>query len=182
MRVEISGHYTQGGFENKINEIGVKNITELNIYVCDCKKFMNSSSGYLNLSRFNNFSLSIDNLLSNNNSSISFIEKLQELDCCHFSNISKIPYLPNLKKLICSFTDISSIPPMEKLEELNCCECPKLSEISNLPKLEKLHCSISLKIKVYNKNLKINYCKDMFQHFQGRLFQNTYRNYELLIF
>ncbi len=132
MKVEIPSYFTQQNFQTKINEVGIKNITELDV---SCR-----------------------------------------------SIIIDIPYFPNLKKLNCYCSNIYSIPLMEKLEELYCWNCLKLPEIPNFPNLIVLHCTNNLKIKFYKKNLVINCCKGTFQHFQGRLFQNTYRTYELLIF
>ncbi len=132
---------------------------------------------------------------------IPYLPKLKKLSCYSCPDILEIPYLPNLevlffplaeknflsfsknlKILFCSHSSIKSIPPMEKLEQLQCHDCPNLLEIPNFPNLRKIQCDYYLKIKFYNKDLEVNNNIISFHHFQGRLFQNTYRTYELLIF
>ncbi len=115
--------------------------------------------------------------------SIPLMKKLEKLWVSNCPNLCEIPCFPNLKKLHYSRTNIKYIPPMEKLEELWIFDCPKLYEISHFPNLKKIcHHNMIMKIKFYNKELKIYDKQNTLQHFQGRLYQNTYRTYELLIF
>ncbi len=191
MKVKISVYSTQEEFENKINEIGIKNITKINI------------SCNLNITIIPYFpNLKILCCGWTIYTTIPFMEKLEELYCWSCHNLTEIPLFPNLKLLECSWTNISFIPFMENLEKLSCsgclniikipyfynlkelyCErCPNLLEIPNFPNLKKLWCDCTLKIKFYNKDLEIRPKINTLQYFQGRLFQNTYRTYELLIF
>ncbi len=206
MKVEIPSYFTQGEFENKINEVEIKNITELDVscrsIIIDIPYFPNLKK--LNCSCSNIYSIPLMEKLEEiycyfcpnikeipnfpnlkelncshniNISSISSMKNLEKLICFN-SNIPYIPYFPSLKILRCYDTNITSISSMEKLEEICCYLCPNLHEIPNFPNLKKLCYNGDLKIKFYNKNLLIN-CKI---NFQGRLFQNTYRTYELLMF
>ncbi len=211
MKNRIPDNFTQEEFEDKINEIGIENITELDIHNC---LYLSEIPCFLNLKILDCLGTSIksfpfienleklccsfcQNLLeipnfpnlkqlvcafSSSIASIHPMEKLEELDCNYCQNLLEIPYLPNLKELDCSFTNIKSIPLMEKLEELHCSLCPNLFKIPHFPNLkELLRVDYHLKIKFYNKNLRIHFFNTI-QIFQGRLFQNTYSTYELLIF
>ncbi len=192
--VEIRIEYgsTREEFENKINKVGIENITDLDL---------NFNKNITELPNFPN--LRILNCSFTYIKTIPFMEKLEELICFSCPGLSKIPHFPNLKKLGISDTNFSFIPIFEKLELLVCNICPKLFEIpylpnlrelwlystvdfvkvSYLPNLKKLYCYHNLKIKFYNKDLIINDKIDTtIQHFQGMLYQNTYRTYELLIF
>ncbi len=128
------------------------------------------------------------------------IKNIMQLCISFCMDITYIPYFPNLVKLICSCSSITSIPFMEKLEVLICsfcsifeipnfpklnyidCEwCPNLFTVPNFLRMKELKCDKNLKIKFYKKNLKVN-MNNATQHLQGRLYQNMYPMYELLIF
>ncbi len=116
--------------------------------------------------------------------SIPFIPNLRTLNIINCPNIKKIHNFPNLRILNCNFSKITFIPPMKNLKEIICKCCLELYELTNIPNLTDLQCDNDLKIKFYNKNMRINYKINAItiQHLQGRLYQNTYRLYELLIF
>ncbi len=172
MRVEIPDHFTQEQFENKINEIGIENITELWFHNCP---------NILEIPYLPN--LKLLQCSRTNITSIPYIEKLELLHCCMCPNLTEIPYFPNLRELQCFYTNIKSISPMEKIKLLVCSPCPNLHKISYCFSLNILYCDDYLKIKFYKKDLEINNEQGTInQQLQGRLFQNTYRTYELLIF
>ncbi len=171
MKITIPGYFTRKEFEYKINEVGTDNITELHISYC------------VNIHKIP-YLPNLKILYCNNSSisSIPFMEKLEKLYCYDCSKLIEIPYFPNLKFLNCFSINIKSIPFMEKLELLCCIECPNLHEIPSFPKLKQLWCDDNIKFKFCVKNLHVDDEDNTFQHLQGRLYQNTYRTYELLIF
>ncbi len=202
MIIKIPYQFTQEEFEDKINEVGIENITELDLNFCE---------NISNIFYFPN--LKILNCSYASISSIALMEKLEELWCHHCPNLVEIPNFPNLKELhywncynileipnfsdlkelSCEYTNTTSIPLMKNLEILDCRKCPNFYKIPHLPNLKILKCNNNLKIKFYFKNLEIIYedilftylghrYKNTHHHFQGRLYQNTYRTYELLIF
>ncbi len=171
MYIEIPNSLSKKEFEDEINKAGIENITELRI----------THYGHFDqISYVPN--LEYLNCQCCNATLISSMKKLTQIICCFCPNISEIPFLTDLEKLYCCGTNISSIPHMEKLETLWCYQCPKLYEIPNLPNLNQLYCDDDLKIKFYNKKLRVNDKKIMPQYLQGRLYQNIYRTYELLVF
>ncbi len=134
---------------------------------------------------------------------------LKKLNCRN-TNITSIPHMKKLKEIDCSRTNIKSIPPIKKLKSLIIIDCPNIIEIPNFPnlevlaciysspkifdftklkkmkKLKEIECAIS-SVKFYIKNLKIINESDIYQNnhiyiLQGRLYQNIYCTYELLIF
>ncbi len=136
---------------------------------------------------------------------ISSMEKLEVLDCACCQNMKSINYFPNLRALCCNYSpDIFSIVLMEKLEILYVHMCINLSEIPNFPNLKELNISgclnmnkfpLLLKLDILNINriVKLRICCQYIYvgghrffnsrgYLQGRLYQNTYRAYELLIF
>ncbi len=163
---------TQKEFEVQLSRLKI-DLIELNIY--DSPKIYKIP--YLN--KLKRLDCSLTNI-----SSIPFMKKLRELGCGSCKKLSEIPNLPNLRKLGCDATNISFIPLMRKLRELYCHGCPNLIKIPNFPNLIILYCDNNLKIKFYNKNLRINHRINTIaiQHLQGRLYQNNYRAYELLMF
>ncbi len=117
---------------------------------------------------------------------IPFIEKLETIECSKCKYLTQIPDLPNLRILSCSSNDISHLPFLKKIKEITCYNSGiKEIFISSNSNLECVICDDNLKIKIYNKNMKIivhNTNKNnLIKYFQGRLFQNTYRMYDLLI-
>src|SRR3989344_2343781 len=65
-------------------------------------------------------------------------EKTTKISCC--SNVTEIPFLPNLKTLYCFHTNITEIPLLPNLKTL-CCSWTKITEIPLLPNLTALDCS-----------------------------------------
>ncbi len=170
----IPESYTQEKFENEITKLAIDNIIVM-LFCCNNSK----------ISKISNFpNLKILVCEESNISFISSMKNLKELHCRNCPKFTKIHNFPNLEKLNCSNSGIYHIPFMKKLEILGCTNCPNLLTIPNLPNLKKLFCSSRcLKVKFYNKDLIVNGGeKNSFQHYQGRLYQNTYRTYELLIF
>ncbi len=171
MFVNIPYDSTQEQFENRINEIGIENITDLTVEFCK------NITNIIFLSNLKLLDCTFSSIIS-----ISPMEKLEWLRCDNCPNLLEIPYFPSLLILDCKWTKIRSIPLMEKLEQLVCYDCPDLIEIPNFPNLKAIMCDFTVRMKFYSKNLIINCERDTLQHLQGRLFQNTYRTYELLIF
>ncbi len=119
------------------------------------------------------------------------------------TNLKKIPFLKNLEKIFMIMnSEIIIIPLLPKLKQINSISCKKIliPEIEsleviciylqqqycimqNVPRnLKILHIGGELKLKFYRTNLKL-FCSDkLTKNIQGRLYQNIYRMYELLIF
>ncbi len=172
MKVTIPEYFTQEEFENKIKKVGIENIIHLNIILNE------------QITRIPYFPrLKILIVSFTNISSIPYMENLEELYCDNCNFFSEIRYFPKLRILSCRRTNILSIPFMENLEVLDCTHCPNILKIFCYPNLKNLYCSIDLKIKFYNKNLEVNWktVKIQIQYFQGKLYQNSYRAYELLM-
>ncbi len=176
MRIVIPEDFTQKQFEDKINEVGIENIT---ILIISDNSYITKIPCFPNLKELCCY-------CDTNIISISSMKNLEILCCYECPNIAKFPSFPNLKKLILLHinTNIYSISPMENLEKLHLINCPKLVKIPYLPNLKYLNCfNDYLKIKFYKKDLNFEGDKkNISQHLQGRLYQNTYRTYELLIF
>ncbi len=172
MSVTITQQFTQEEFEHRINEVGIENVVNLYINYSNIYKI----PYFPNLKEL---SCSFSNI-----SSIPSMKKLDSLWCYGCPNLSEIFHCPNLRQLDCSYSNVSLINSMENLVWLLCDNCPNLLEIPYLPNLKFLKCDINLKMKFYTKILiVINHEKAVtIQHLQGRLYQNTYRTYELLIF
>ncbi len=128
--------------------------------------------------------------------------ELKILYCRNNEHVEVIGNMENLEALDCSYTNIVFIPHIEKLKRLYCDGCPNLVEIPYLPNLLILYCRYVEKIKfiiirsnklyilrydfyiknkVFNRNLEINNIDNTIHHFQGKLYQNMYRMYELLL-
>ncbi len=172
MKVEILYNFTKKTIEDEIDKVGTDNITELCIF---------SNKNIIEIPHLPNLK-KLWCTFCTNIISIPLMETLEEIVCVHCPNILKIDHFPNLKKLWYTNNNGFSIPKIKKMEELWCYQCPNILEIPYFPNLEYLICDKDLKIRFYNKDLGINNSIYSIQHFQGRLFQNTYRTYELLIF
>src|SRR3989344_4268793 len=70
---------------------------------------------------------------------IPFLPNLTYLDCTD-SNITEIPLLPNLTILDCRHTNITEIPFLPNLTHLYCLET-KITELPKIPNLTYLDCS-----------------------------------------
>jgi len=87
---------------------------------------------------------------------------LEELNCSWCRNLINIPKIKILKKIDCSYTNISEIPEtLECLEELNCLFCKNLKEFpknKTLKKFGNIETNINeiLKPLYHNKNIKIS--------------------------
>ncbi len=117
--------------------------------------------------------------------SIAYMEKLKKLECAACLNLKKISHLFNLEVLDCSQNKINFFIPLnENLKELKCTKCPNLHELYCNDKLEKIKCDEELKIKRSSKNLvevETEFGKNNDKILQGKLYQNMYCMYELLI-
>ncbi len=170
MIIRILDHnITQREFENKINEAGVNNITELYIFLC---------INITNIPHLPNLIKLICEFV--NISSIPFMEKLEVLYCTDCPNLHVLPNFPKLIELNCGYAVFKSIPPFKKLKIMYCFGID-LCILPNLPELRELHSDRNFKIKFYNKKLNISNPL-MRKSIQGKLYQNIYRTYELLIF
>jgi len=100
---------------------------------------------------------------------IPFLPNLTSLNCSN-TKITEIPFLPNLTKLYCSYTNITEIPLLPNLIELYCSDT-KITEIPLLPNLIELYCShtkITELPKIPNCNMYYHHCiwlKDMYERY-----------------
>ncbi len=142
-------------------------------------------------------------LCENQIKNIPFYKNLEELFIINSYNSGNIRLFHNyhhLKKIFISNISIEPFPPLENLEKLYMSNITHNFYIPNFPNLKKLVIKNMLikirefpsklknieinvgRIKIYKENIKFNHNKNTIFHLQGRLFQNTYRVYELLIF
>ncbi len=117
--------------------------------------------------------------------SIPFMENLKELLCDNCENLIKIPNFPKLEKLNCSRCNIRYIPLIKSITNLNCFDCANIFEISYFfENIKNLVCDIDNKrIKIYSKDLTIRdiFIRRSYDNTRGKMYQNIYRMYELLI-
>ena len=90
---------------------------------------------------------------------IPFLPKLERL-VCYYAKITEIPFLPKLVYLSCSNTKITEIPLLPKLRILYCFNT-KITEIPVFPKLKYLDCDNTKIIalpKITNCDIDANNC------------------------
>lgn len=66
-------------------------------------------------------------------------KKLNQLRCIKITNVSELPELPFVKKLICSHNNLKSLPELTNVKELDC-SYNDIKYIPSLQKAEILHC------------------------------------------
>lgn len=90
------------------------------------------------------FSLKELNCIGTNISIIPYYPQLTKLECSHCEELKEIPYLPTLRDLRCIGTNISVIPEIKSLTTLYCSGCRNIERIPSLPNLTTLSTDSSL--------------------------------------
>ncbi len=149
-KVEIPPNFTQKEFKNKLEEIGIENIIELNL---NYNKFIKKVPCIPNLKK-------LECNLSNVKS-ITYMKNLEELSCILCKHITYLKNFPKLRVLIFNYNNMINFPLYKNLEELYIIGCTNVVSILSFPKLKILRCfNTDIRYIPYLPNLEVLNCEN----------------------